>query len=371
MAPYYLTENDLLLKSQLFNLNQQTKKHFEVIIPDPHYKKRGWIRDFADKFNYNVVHFPYVSNLKTPKMFDYSILNDAVLMSSTDKLITFQDWRYVHPNLCDILKLFDSMWFVGFQWQVCDLQDHSKSTLPITVDEVKRMIGVGQYPSIPYEIKKIDSFQNPSWGHYCIDKKLWMQVNGVDEVVTNTKHYADLDLYCRLGELYRRKNWSIIVPMVKNVMVRMSHEKGNCFGGSHKPLDYEVNTNFRNCCLKNTGSMNCAKMFDYTVDQIKSGEWIKLYQVPKTEGNKDPSHVSTDRKTTIGTQCTKCGVIAETPHWYEKSPQERVKSLIGVGHGDIKLGRNLQTISDVIKDKPFEQKIKILRESWYNQDFLK
>ena len=46
MAPFYLIGDDELLKSQLLNLNNQTDKSFEVIIPDPHYSKRKWIKEF-------------------------------------------------------------------------------------------------------------------------------------------------------------------------------------------------------------------------------------------------------------------------------------------------------------------------------------
>jgi hypothetical protein len=372
MSPYYLIDDDNLLKSQLFNLNYQTRKIFEVIIPDPHYKKRSWINNFSNQLKYNVVHFPYESNLKTPKMFDYGIFNDGVLMSSSNKIITFQDWRFVHHSLCDILLNFESMWFVGFTYQTCNRETHDENSIKIEKMEAHKLYNTGFFPEIKYETTYTNTFHNPSWGHYCINKELWMQINGIDEVATNTRHYADLDMNCRLQECYRRKGWTPNIPMLKNVMVRMNHRKGGLFGSSHVQVDYEVNNSFNNCCFIKTNSMNDKNFVEHTLEKVRKQEWIKLYEVPysekfkrtNTNPNLDTNH------STIGFQCKNCGVIAETPHWYEKSPEARVSSLLGIGIGNIKLGRNLNKINKAFANKTFEEKIKILRNSWYEPEFL-
>lgn len=372
MSPYYLVDEDKLMRSQLLNLNNQTKKIFEVVIPDPHYKKRGWIADFATKLNYNLIHFPYESNLKTPKMFDYGIFNDGVLMSSSNKIITFQDWRFVHHSLCDILRQFKSNWFVGFTWQLCHRENQGESTIRMTKIEANRLYDSGIFPCLPYEITNTNSFHNPSWGHYCIDKNLWMQINGIDEVATNTRHYADLDMNCRLQECYRRKGWSVNIPMIKNVMARIYHHKGGLFGSSSVQVDYEVDNSFNDCCFIRTGWMNDKAFVEYAAEKINKQEWKKLYEVPYSDDFKRHNcnpNLDTNY-CTIGFQCNKCGVIAETPHWYEKSPQARVSSLIGIGDGDVKLGRNLNKISQSLQNKNFEEKVKILRNSWYESSFL-
>ena len=77
------------------------------------------------------------------------------------------------------------------------------------------------------------------------------------------------------------------------------------------------------------------------------------------------------KNSTIGFQCNSCKIIGETPHWYEKSPNARVKSLIGIGNDEHKLGRNLISIDRCLTNKTFEEKVKILNESWYNEEFLK
>ena len=46
--------------SQLLNLNEQTVLSFEVIIPDPHYSKRNWLKEFTKYLKYNIVHFGLV-----------------------------------------------------------------------------------------------------------------------------------------------------------------------------------------------------------------------------------------------------------------------------------------------------------------------
>lgn len=384
MAPFYLMDDDELLKSQLLNLKYQTDTLFEVIIPDPHYSKRTWLQDYVKNFKYNVSHFPYITNSKIPKSFDYAIFNNAVLMSSSEKIITFQDWRYCHPKLIKILRQLTNFDFVGFNWQILykdnskgmesdgkHFTPHKKSTIPLLIQDAQNMYKNGIFPDIGWNSYRENTFDNSSWGHYCINKNLWLEVNGIDEVATNTRHYADLDLYARLNELYRRKNKIIDIPVVINVMVRMMHDKGKYFGGSNIPLEFEVDQSHKNCCFVNTGSMNDKVFINYVVENIYSGKFIKLYSTPysshfvKTNSNEalDKTH------STIGFQCKNCNVIAESPHWYEKSPNARIKSLVGIGIGEQKLGRNLNIIKEYIENLEFEEKVKTLNKSWYMGEF--
>ncbi len=379
MAPFYLINNDELLRSQLKNLSRQTERNFEVIMPDPHYSKREWLVDFVKNLKYNVIHFPYFSNIKTPKSFDYGIFNNAVLMSSTNKIVTFQDWRFCHPKLIKILKQVKEFAYEGFEWQVLYKDDHSgksihhkQSTIPISINEANTMYKDGIFPDIGWQGFRTHTFHNSCWGHYCINKNLWIEVNGIDEVATNTRHYADLDLNTRLQEYYFRNNKKIEIPMLKNVMTRMMHNRGEHFGGSNVPLDFQINTNHKNCCFINTGSMNDKQFVEYTVENIHSGKYKKLYQtdydVDYVKNNNN--NVMDKNHSTIGFQCTQCGVIGETPHWYEKSPHARVKSFIGIGDGDIKLGRNLKKLLQKIQNCSFDNKVEILNNSWYDECFL-
>lgn len=362
MAPFYYTEDDILLKSQLKNLEFQKDKTFEVIIPDPHYKKRGYLESFVKNLSYNVVHYPYESNLQTPKSFDYGILNDASLMASSNKLVIFQDWRFCNVQLVQILKKFNNSWFIGFEWQGYE------NTTP----SGKKLYEEGVIPSFSCELTHTNTFHNSSWGNYCINKNLWLEINGIDEVATNTRHYADLDMNARLSKCYASKGWVPHIPMVKNGMFRLQHNKGQLFGNSHVPLDYEVNSSHLSCCFVNTGGMNDKQFTHYAFQKIQSGDFIKLYETPYSESfkrhNGNPALDSS--LCTLGFQCRKCGVIAETPHWYEKSPDARIASMIGKGVGNIKLGRNLSNISVELNNQSFEKKVEILRSSWYDPKFL-
>ena len=377
MAPFYLIGNDELLKSQLLNLNYQTDNSFEVIIPDPHYSKRGWLSEFSKTLQYNVVHFPYVVNPNVPKTFDYGIFNNAVLMSSTNKIITFQDWRFCHPELIKILKIMSNFSFVGFEWQILHKDDcwksvnHSTSTIPISIEDANILYRDGIFNDLPWESTRVNTFHNSCWGHYCIDKSLWLEVNGIDEVVTNTRHYADIDLNARLEEYHLRNNKKIEIPMIKNVMVRIMHNKGNYLGGSSINFDFEVNTRHRNCCFVTDGLINGEKPINYTNDKefmkftinnINSGKYKKLYQVDYDANhlnNNIDNELDTDHAT-IGFECLKCGVISETPYWFRKSPHARIKSLIDIGAGKYKLGRDLNHLNVLMKNKTFEQKVNIL-----------
>ena len=378
MAPFYLIGDDELLKSQLLNLNYQTDKSFEVVIPDPHYSKRVWLSEFVKTLQYNVVHFPYVVNPNVPKTFDYGIFNNAVLMSSTNKIITFQDWRFCHPELIKILKMFDNFKFVGFNWQVLYKDDclglepnrmnpikhtdHSKSTIPISIEDANILYRDGIFNNLPWESTHVNTFHNSCWGHYCINKDLWLTVNGIDEVATNTRHYADLDLNTRLQEYFRVENLVIEIPMIKNVMARIMHNKGQYFGGSNIPLDLKINEDHNNCCFVNTGMMNDKYFMEYVVSKINKKEYIKLYETKYSEDfvSNNNNDALDKNHATIGFQCSKCGLIGETPHWYEKSPNARIQSLTNIGIGKHKLGRDLNHLNNLIAGQPFEKKVEIL-----------
>jgi hypothetical protein len=378
MAPFYLIGDDELLKSQLLNLNYQTDKSFEVVIPDPHYPKRAWLSEFVKTLQYNIVHFPYIVNPNVPKTFDYGLFNNAVLMSSTNKIITFQDWRFCHPRIIKILKMVDNFKFVGFNWQVLYKDDclgleprrmnpiksneHSKSTIPISIEDANVLYRDGKFNDLPWESTRVNTFHNSCWGHYCINKDLWLAVNGIDEVATNTRHYADLDLNTRLQEYFRVKKLVIEIPMIKNVMVRMMHDKGQYFGGSNIHLDFKINEDHKNCCFVNTGMMNDKAFVEYVVSKIDKKEYVKLYETKYSEDfvRSNNNYALYKNHATIGFQCLKCGLIGETPHWYEKSPNARIQSLTNIGIGKHKLGRDLNHLNVLMKNKTFEQKVNIL-----------
>ena len=370
MAPFYLIGDDELLKSQLLNLNYQTDKSFEVVIPDPHYSKRAWLSEFVKTLQYNVVHFPYVINPNIPKTFDYGIFNNGVLMSSSNKIITFQDWRFCHPKIIKILKMVNNFKFVGFNWQVlykddcCKSNNHNKNVIDISKSDANKLYKDGIFNELPWEPTRVNTFHNSCWGHYCVNKDLWLAVNGIDEVATNTRHYADLDLNARLQEYFRVKNLVIEIPMIKNVMVRIMHDKGQYFGGSNVPLDCVVNQDHRKCCFDKEPNMyvHDKQFMNYVVDKIAKKEYVKLYETKYSEeyvrNNKDESM---DRDhATIGFQCSKCKLIGETPWWYNKSPSARIKSLTNVGIGKHKLGRDLNHLNNLIASQPFEKKVEIL-----------
>ena len=378
MAPFYLIDDDHLLKSQLSNLNQQTENCFEVVIPDPHYNKRGWLKDFSKCLKYNLKHFPHVINNKVPKTFDYSIINDGVLLSESEKIITFQDWRFCDYKLIETLKKLKNYEFIGFLWQILykDSDGRSKahniSTIDIAEKQANDIYNYCLFPDMLYEIYFTNTFGNKSWGHYCINKDIWLDVNGIDEVVTNTRHYADLDINTRLNNLFNSRNKNIDIPMIKNTMVRIMHNKGKFLGGSNIQIDIEPNQSHYKCCFNSNSTewgpvsqMNDKKFVYYVMDKINKNEFTKLYETTYSENfkksNKDES--LDDENSTIGFICNNCKVIGETPHWYKKSPSSRIRSLINIGLGEYRIGRNLMEINERIKNKSFEEKLKILKTS--------
>ena len=391
MAPFYLIGDDELLKSQLLNLNNQTDKSFEVIIPDPHYSKRKWIKKFCEKLEYNLIHYKYETNFKIPRTFDYGIFNNASLISNSENLIMFQDWRFCHHELVERLKKTNYE-FIGFNWQVLYTEEislnscnplgnsqvststhHPKSTIEISTVESKILYENGIFPIINVEENLVNTFHNSCWGHYCISKKLWMEINGIDEVSTNTRHYADLDINARLQEYFRRNNKIIEIPMLKNVMVRLMHNRGNFFGGSNIELDYKVNIEHMKCCFVGTSEISAhqfvtddKKFTHYVIDKIKNGEFSKLYEIKYSENfkNNNKNESLDNEYYIIGFQCNKCKVVAETPYWYEKSPNCRAEAMFDIGTENFKIGKNIKFINSNLLDKTIQTKIEIVTNYW-------
>jgi hypothetical protein len=384
------------MKTQLLNLNNQTNKSFEVIIPDPHYPKRNWISEFVKKLDYSVVHFPYVSNTIVPKIFDYCIFNNAVLMANSNKIIIFQDWRFCHHSIVDLLLQFDKYDFVGFKWQGLyidtipvfghDKYDITNKTIDMNSKDAEILYKNGIFPKIKHEISFVKTFKNSSWGHYCINKHLWMSVNGIDEVATNIIRDVDMDLSTRLDEFYKRNKKKIEIPIIENVMVRIMHNKGKKILESNLTLPYKINDSYKKCCFVDTIQMigpsrNLLKIIkrkdkefvEYVLKKIQKKEFTKLYETKYSkefvENNK--KKLLDVKNSIIGFQCNSCKIIGETSIWYTKCPNSRVKSFIGIGNDKYKLGRNLIAINRCLNNKTFEEKVKILNESWYNEEFLK
>jgi len=377
MAPFYCMEDDWLMKSQLNNLSFITSHSFEVIIPDPHYSKRKWLSEYAKKQKYNIIHFPYVPNTKVPKSFDYAILNHGILMASSETIITFQDWRFVNRNILDVLNSFHQYDYIGLKWQLCIPKEEDLITYNINnyekiiqFDQAQKMLQTGMMP----ELKEKTSIKNPPegiWGHWCISKNLLIEINGIDELATNTKHYADLDLERRLENFYKLKNKPFNVPKIENVMFRTMHQKGNYFGTSNIPIDYNVNQKHLNCC-HNQGGFNDLQHTNYVVDKIKEGQYQQLSVTKYDDYISKINNPKLDKQHgIIRYYCNKCNLVSETYHWYEKIPFSRIKASVGIGKGDYKLGRNLEKIKLAIENKNFQEKVTILNNSWYEEDFLK
>lgn len=374
MAPFYLIGDDDLLKTQLLSLNMQTFQSFEVVIPDPHYKKRPWLIDFCkENLKYNVKHFKFSATSIVPKSFDYGILNDAVLMSEGEKIITYQDWRFCNHRLLETIDKFENCDYVGFRWQILYLEDgtspisaaHSKSTIDICLEDSNIMMSKGIFPDMEMEIDMSETFSCASWGHYCIKRSLWLDVNGIDEVATNTRHYADLDLEARLQYFYKSNNIEVKIPIIKNAMVRIMHYRGNFFGGSNIEIDEPINQSHKSCCFVKTGEMNDREFTLYVLEKIDSGDFSKLYSQPYSEGfilnnkNEKLDH----EHSIIGFQCNKCKVIGETPHWYDKNSDLRTAAMKKIGIYPHIIGRDLKEIDSMIRNKDFNEKAAILNSS--------
>jgi hypothetical protein len=199
-----------------------------------------------------------------------------------------------------------------------------------------------------------------------------MEINGIDEVVTGTRHYADLDINARLQEYFRRNNKIIEIPMLKNAMVRLMHNRGKFFGGSNVELDYKVNIEHTKCCFVATPNISIdefthnKKFTHYVIDKIKNGEYSKLYEIEYSEyfRNNNKNESLDDEYCIIGFQCNKCKVVGETPHWYDKSPNCRSEAMFDIGTENFKIGKNIKSINNNLLGETIQKKIELVTNYW-------
>lgn len=378
MVPMYYVEG--LLESQLLNLSYQTNQNFEVIIVDPHYNKREKsLQKLFGYLKYNIVYSRYYPHPTIPKQYDYSLWNNCVLLSNTDSVTLFQDFRYSHPELTSFF-IINKEKYLKIEWQVCNGVEtnikNGNNFIDINKKDIQDMCLCGIYPE-SINIEKKSTILN-NWGHYIINKDLWIELNGIDEHITSLHHYADLDLNARMTNYYDLNEIDKTATTIKNAMIRVAHNRNL----SSSKLTTKFRNGFSTEQFDNITKQPCKECsnlhlygdinyFDYVIELVNSGKYTLIDRKPLCEKFKETNNDKLDKKNDfVVVQCNTCYTTSESQFWWIRTKNKKFKASIGIGCGKNKLGRNLSRINEDIQNISAKEKIEILKDSWTKEYYL-
>lgn len=242
MTPAFLYEGDWLFRAQLRCLSEQTFKDFEVCVIDPHFQKRkGYMPELAEKYKLNIVHVPYLANLRTARKLDCAIFNAPYLYSESPNIVRYSCWRFVRPEftkLCAETTISTDFYFHNVEPPTRDsmhiVTNHDARVWDMNSDVV-------HWDKIPTKAGK----PGASWGHdsdrdtkpnlfplncygnYMVPRREWLRLNGCDEVIFNSEHWEDQD-FCN-----RAHRAGIPCERKAHVMYRLHHLYGSHAGRSN------------------------------------------------------------------------------------------------------------------------------------------
>ena len=78
MTPSFWDDAHMLLRAQLRCLAEQRNRDFDVMLVDPHYRKRRTVvPELAEIYGLEIAHIPYEPNVHVAKKLDCAIFNAA------------------------------------------------------------------------------------------------------------------------------------------------------------------------------------------------------------------------------------------------------------------------------------------------------
>jgi hypothetical protein len=259
MTPAFkVGEGDWLLRAQLRCLSEQKFKDFDVVIIDPHYKKRvGYMGELAERYKLNLVHIPYRPNQRVASRLDCAVFNAPYLFSESPRIVRYSCWRFVRPDftrICVESKTNVDFRFHSIQQPNFSGKDDSSDTnhprniwdtgtdqvnwhnIPTKAGMGGATWGADADVDAPKTLMPLNAY-----GNYCVSRKDWLSINGTDEVFTRTAHYEDMDF------TLRAQNSGIKCERKAHVLYRLSHNYGTHSGRSNEPTDHPLTKNCPEC----------------------------------------------------------------------------------------------------------------------------
>jgi hypothetical protein len=353
MTPSFFFNGDWLLRAQLRCLSEQLDKDFDVCLIDSHYSKRAsLVPQYAEHYRLNIVHIPYMPNIRVAKRLDCAIFNAPYMYSESPRIVRLSCWRFVRPDFTKICS--ESKSNVDFYFHNCepsrpeDAHPDTAHALPIW-DMTSDVVNWGSVPRCgspgaawthhSETDAKAELMPLNCYGNYMIFRNTWLQLNGCNEVFTNNEHWEDQD-FCA-----RARNLGVQCARSSNKMYRLHHYYGGHSGRSNVPTDHE----FKKPCAACDAAHHAQPPNRYdTKNRAQRGE-VELFEHHKIWVCKTCLLASADWSQEVSeatTNVARRGIIKATiiPKY--------------------KLGRNLSILAEDMKGKSLSEKVEIFNKSW-------
>ncbi len=358
MTPTFLFPGDWLLRAQLRCLSQQVDKDFDVYLIDSHYSSRvDLVPRYADEYGLDVVHVPYRPNTRVAKRLDCAVFNAPYLYSESPRIVRLSCWRFVRPDFTKVCA--ESPTNVDFYFHNCKPKrpedahpetDHSLSIWNtksdvVNWDQIPRCGDAGAaWTSDSEQDAEAELMPLNCFGNYMIFRDTWLQLNGCDEVFTNTEHWEDQD-FCA-----RARNLGVQCSRVSHKMYRLHHKYGLHAGRSNVPPDYE----FKKPCVR------CDR-----ADKVKTPNRYDT----RARASRGEVDLFERHKIWVCKTCFLAG-----PDWrVEVSEASTNAASKGIVKAPIlpeyRIGRNLLVLAADMEGKPLREKIEIYNDSWDNERY--
>ncbi|MAE81235.1 MAG: hypothetical protein CMB80_00760, partial [Flammeovirgaceae bacterium] len=272
MTPAFWDDDQLLLKSQLKCLSDQTVDYFDVWMFDSHYEKRkDIVPELADRYSLDIKHVPYIPAIHISKKHDCSIFNAAFVYSPSPMNVRLSCWRFVTPTFIETIMSAPRGVNVDFYFLNVG-PDYGETTKGLVESNHKRVFdfdreeidwsfipersaslpdgskilelpnSLGNWPEEFDTDSEIMDAHHGMCGNIAWNREQWIyDLNGTNEVITNASHWEDMDF----GNRARLAGHRIIRRTRQ--MYRLHHMYGSYQHRSNVETDYPYIFNCSRC----------------------------------------------------------------------------------------------------------------------------
>lgn len=382
MTPSFYDPDHMLLRTQLRCLSTQTCDDFGVILVDPHYRKRRLVvPELAEIYNLAITHVPYEPSTNVAKVLDCAIFNAAYCYSRSPRIVRYSCYRFVTPDFVEQLMTAPPLVnadMYSFNVGPCMLEErerqagnmveHRKHEIvwnfesdEVNWDAIPDRPGVdiqGNYlgdPSLSLArwgpLSEIEMGVGPvplnCYGNIMWWRENWLDLNGTEEVITNTAHWEDIDFDTRANLSGQQ---AVRIP---RLMYRLYHQHGGFSQRSNVEVDVPCKSPCERC-----------RNFRHYADRMNDRELrYQMYM----ERHSTFREIDLYEDSTVWV-CKACGLSG--PIWrgdestYTNYLRDTNKTRATI-LPDKKIGRNLRVLSeDMDRCDTVADKFEVYQRSW-------
>jgi len=382
MTPSFWDDEHMLLRTQLKCLSRQTCRDFDVMLVDPHYRKRkDVIPELAEMYGLEIIHVPYEPAQHIAKAFDCAIFNAAYCYSSSPRIVRYSCYRFVTPNFVErMLTVSPGVNIDMYSLNVGPCLIEERDGLPLekhkTVwdfrsdevnwDAIPGGFGVGTDgrfvgdPNLslarwqPYCEVETEVIPVPlnCYGNIMWWRENWLAVNGADEALTNSAHWEDIDFDSRTNTAGQA------VVRIPRLMFRLHHTYGGFSQRSNAEVDVPLVRPCATCCQFTRLAIPSVSL------DVRAGlcreRYTSLGETTLYEGGRI-------------WVCNTCGLSG--PVW-TGDEMEYVSHAAEIGRiratiiPEVKIGRNLRVLADDMDGlSTVAEKFEVYQRSWTDERY--